>query len=184
LANELGTISLVGVEDLIKDLQKYDDRIQTEIAHEIRASAENWVRKAKRYATRNQGVDQGRLLQLISQRPVDKMSRELISGAEHTAFQEFGTKSRFRLDYPELSSFAQQFKGIKLSVGPKGGMGFRQAIYEWAKRKGIPKNAWWAIYQSIRAFGRHPKPFFFPAYFEEITLLRKRIENILNKTQP
>jgi hypothetical protein len=183
LADNFGTIKIIGVEDLIKDLEKYDDRIQTEIAHEIRASAENWERKAKRNATRNRGVDQGRILQLISQRPAGKMTRELISGAEHTAFQEFGTKSRFRVDRPELLAFAQQFKGIKLSVGPKGGMGFRQAIYEWAKRKGIPKNAWWSIYQSIRAFGRHPKPFFFPAYFEEIALLRKRIENILNKTQ-
>jgi hypothetical protein len=181
---DFGKISLPGIDDLIADIKDYDERIQSEVFQEIQASARTIVRNAKRNVAATKGVDQGRLSQLISERAVSKGVRELISGAEYSAFHEFGTKSRTRVDYPELIPFAQQFKGIKLSKGPKGGMGFRQAIYEWAKRKGIDKKYWWAIYQNIRAFGRHPKPFFFPAYYAEIPILRKRLENILNKTEP
>lgn len=177
---DFGKITLPGIEDLIKDLDKYNKAIQDEVAAEIKASAQTIERNAKRNASR---VYLGRLRQLISHRPVSKMVYELISGAEYSAFEEFGTKSRVQIP-PELTAFAAQFRGIKLSKSPKGGMGFRQAIYEWARLKGIPKKAWWNIYQSIRAFGRHAKPFFFPAYFKEIPLTRKRIENILNKTEP
>jgi hypothetical protein len=177
LANEFGTISLIGVEDLIKDLKKYDDRIQTEIAHEIEASARTIIRNAKRNAPK----DQGNLSRLISYKKIDKLGQELISGAEHSAFTEFGTKSKVRITNPELAPLAQQFKGVKLA---RGKMGFRQAIYEWAKRKGIPKEAWYPIFISILRFGINAHPYFFPAYYAEIPLLRKRIENILNKTQP
>lgn len=182
MANEFGKITLEGVQDLVADLEKYDKTIQDEVAQEIKASAQTFERNAKRNASRNE--DQGRLVQLISQRAVGPTVRELISGAEHSAFEEFGTKSRVRISKPELVQFAQQFKGIKLTVGPNGGLGFRQSIYEWAERKGIPKERWWFIYQLIRKYGRRPNPFFFPAYYEEIPKLRNRLERILNKTEP
>lgn len=176
MANEFGTITLVGVEDLIKDLQKYDQRIQTEVAHEIEASARKITRDAKRNAPK---LD-GNLARLISYKTINKLTQELISGAEYSAFPEFGTKGNFRLSNPELEPIARQFKGVKLA---KGKMGFRQAIYEWAKRKGIPKEAWWPIFISILRHGIRAQPYFFPAYYAEIPLLRRRLENILNKTR-
>lgn len=175
--DDFGKITLVGVEDLVKDLKSYDQKIQTEVAHEIEASARTITRDAKRNAPK----DQGRISQLISYKKISKLSLELISGAEYSAFPEFGTKSKVRIINPELAPLAQQFKGVKLAGGK---MGFRQAVYEWAKRKGIPKEAWWPIFISILRFGIRAHPYFFPAYYAEIPLLRKRLENILNKTQP
>jgi HK97 gp10 family phage protein len=177
LADNLGTISLPGIEDLIADLEKYNEKIQTEVAYEIEASARTIVRNAKRNAPK----DQGRIAQLISYKTLNKLTQELISGAEYSAFPEFGTKSKVRISNPELAPLAQQFKGVKLA---RGKMGFRQAIYEWAKRKGISKDAWYPIFISILRFGIRAQPYFFPAYYAEIPLLRKRLENILNKTQP
>lgn len=166
-----------GIEDLIKDLDKYDDRIQKEVGAEIEASARTIIRNAKRAAPK----DQGRISQLLSNRKVEPTVQELISGAEHSAFQEFGTKSKVRISNPELVAFAMQFKGVKLA---KGKLGFRQMIYEWAKRKGIEKSAWWPIFMSILRFGIRAQPYFFPAYYAEIPLTRKRLENILNTTEP
>lgn len=165
------------MEYLLKDLSRYDKRIQTEIAHEVEASARTIVRNAKRAAPK----DMGRLGQLISNKKIESLTQELISGAEYSAFMEFGTKSKVHISNPELAPIAQQFKGAKLSTGK---LGFRQMIYEWAKRKGIEKSAWWPIFISILRFGTRAQPFFFPAYYAEIPLLRKRLENILNTTQP
>lgn len=179
--SEFGKITLPGIEDLIKDLDKYEEKIQAEVGAEIEASARTIIRNAKRNVQAQKGTDQGNLVRLISNEAVDKMTQELISGAEYSAFREFGTKSRTRVDPPELVPLAQQFRGAKLA---KGGLGFRQSIYEWAKRKGIAKELWWPIYNSIRKKGTWGKPYFFPAYYNEIPLLRKRLENILNETQP
>jgi HK97 gp10 family phage protein len=176
LPDFFGTITLVGVQDLLNDLKRYDTAIQTQVAHEVEASARTIVRNAKRNAPK----DQGSLAREISNRRVDKAVQELISGSQYSAFREFGTKSKARVTNPELVPFAQQFKGVKLG----GKLGFRQAIYEWARRKGIPKEAWYPILKSILRFGTSPQPFFFPAYYAEIPILRKRLENILNKTEP
>lgn len=177
MANNFGDVRLIGVEDLLVDIEKYEANIQALVAAEIRASAQKIVRDAKRNVSNQRGSDQGRLVQLISERSIAKTTRQVISGAEYSAFAEFGTKSRVSIP-SELQEFARQFKGMKLPTASK--MSFRQAIYEWARRKGIAKEYWWFIYQSIKKFGRYAKPFFFPAYFAEIVLLRKRLTEILN----
>jgi hypothetical protein len=174
VADNLGRVKVVGVEDLLKDLENYDKDIQVLVGHEIKASAQKITRDAKRAAQN----DEGGLRRLISYKEVTKTVYELISGAEYSAFVEFGTKHQVRIDHPELSQFAQQFKGAKLG---KGKLTFQQAIFEWAKRKGIEKEYWYPIYWSIIRHGIRARPFFFDAYFTEIPLLRKRLENILNK---
>lgn len=175
--SEFGKITLPGIEDLIKDLEKYDDRIQKEVGAEIEASARTIIRNAKRGAPK----DQGRIAQFLSNKKVEPTVQELISEAEYSAFMEFGTKSKVRISNPELVTFAMQFKGLKLA---KGKLGFRQTIYEWARRKGIDKALWWPIFMSILRYGVKAQPFFFPAYYTEIPLLRKRLETILNEAEP
>lgn len=173
---EFGKITLPGIDDLVKDLDKHGKAIQDEVDREIDASAKTIIRNAKRAAPK----DQGRISQLLSERRVAKMTRELISGAEHSAFQEFGTKSKVKISHPELVAFALQFKGVRTG----GRQSAKQAIYEWARRVGIPKEAWWNVFISIMKFGIKARPFFFPAYYAEIPQTRKRIENILNRTEP
>ena len=48
MANNFGDVRLIGVEDLLVDIEKYEANIQALVAAEIRASAQKIVRDAKR----------------------------------------------------------------------------------------------------------------------------------------
>lgn len=120
----------------------------------ISDAAQRMALEAKKLAPGNTGF----LQNLISAVKIDELNYEVISGADYSAFVEFGTRDKAVVP-PELEEFAAQFKG----TGESSSLSPKEAIFEWCRAKGIEEELWWSIYISIMVHGVAPQPFFFPA---------------------
>lgn len=124
-------------------------------------------------------VDQGILRNEISSLREGEMNYVVVSGAEWSAFIEFGTKSRVQIP-SDLTAYAAQFKGGGVKSGD-----VKQMIFDWCKRVGLPEGVWWSVFINIMTIGIHPHPFFFK-HREEVTKqlmndLKPAIANALKK---
>lgn len=111
-----------------------------------------WEQKAKQAAPK----DQGRLVNEIRSVKRAQLKHEVVVNSEQAPWMEWGTKRRVRVP-SDLTAYAATFKGKYT----KGKVSAKKAIFEWCKRKGIDKKAWYSIYRSIMVNGVKPHPFFF-----------------------
>jgi hypothetical protein len=144
----------------------------SEVGQELRLGAEEIAAAAKIAAP----GDVGTLRQLISVKKIDNFTFEVISGAEYSAFMEFGTLREVQVP-AELQEYAAQFVGGNGIVG--SGLSAKEAIFEWCRRKGIDKDAWYPIYMKIMRVGVHPHPFFFPAFNHYRPIIADRIKKLV-----
>lgn len=171
MADSIGIIRIVGIDNLIREVATFSEEVQKRVSMEIEASCMKIVRDAKRLAPANVG----RLKQGITYVKHSVLDFEIVSAANYSAYMEFGTKSLANVpaDYADL---AAQFKGVNIS---SGGVTLKQAIYTWAKQKGIDPKIWYVIYRKIYMVGVRPHPFFIPALVE-LNNLEKRIRKYVN----
>lgn len=172
MAVTIGNIRIEGISDLLLQIEKFDAAFQRAVDKEIEASCLKIVRDMKRLAP----VNMGRLRQQITYKKLKPLKYELVSAANYSAYMEFGTKNNVRIP-KGYGLLASQFKGVNIN---SGGMTMKEAIYQWAKQKGIDKKWWWWIYVKIKQQGVKAQPFFIPALVE-FTLLENRIRIMINK---
>lgn len=168
----MGQVTIEGLPELLADLTRFSDRIIQLIDFELLRGVQNMVSAAKRAAPKNFG----KLAAGITYKKTGPLSYEYISGQGYTSYVEFGTKKKVQVP-AGLESFAIQFKGSGFT---RTNLSFRQAIFEWARSKGIEKKYWYVIYRSIAIGGIRAQPFFFPIFITEGILMKSRIENIIN----
>jgi hypothetical protein len=164
-------ITIKGGKELEKRIRDLDKEIQAEVGEETFQSAKTWEQRAKMDAP----VDQGLLRSQIRGSKTGKLESEVASPAEHSAYLEFGTKSKVRIP-AGLAGYAAQFRG----GGPAKGDA-KKFIYAWMDRVGIPKENQWSVFISIIVNGIKPQPFFFvhqPFVNKEFI---KNVNNILKK---
>lgn len=162
------TVTLSGWKEFEAKLKKLPKELQGEVDGEVENAGRLWAAKAKQDAP----VDVGTLAGGISSVMVSGVA-EVSSNANYSAFIEWGTRGRASVP-ADLQVYAAQFKGAA-GVGKA-----KEFIYEWCRRKGIPKEAWYLIYRSIMTNGIRPHPFF----FIQIPIVEKQlfanVQKILN----
>lgn len=147
-------ISISGFNELAAKLKKLPANMERQVTDVVRFAATTWEQGAKTAAP----VDQGRLKNEIRSVKKNASTYQVVVNSEQAAWIEWGTKSRARVP-AELASYAAQFRGRGSTLQGKGTP--MQMIFEWCRRKGLPKEAWYPIYRSIMATGINPHPFFF-----------------------
>jgi hypothetical protein len=167
-------VNLVGFKEFQTTMKKLPTELKKEVGTRVRSSAEQF----RDLAIKDAPADVGILRALITVKPIDELTYEVVSGSEYSAPMEFGTKTKF-IPIPGIDS--SEFKGK-----PTGGtwLKFIQNINNWTKRKGITgKSAPFLIARSIVKFGVRPHPFF----FRQIPIVRRdffrKFRNILKDVQ-
>lgn len=190
------TVTISGLSELLRDIDKYESKVKALIQAELKASAQTVVRNAKREAAK----DMGALAGGINYKEVSPTLFELFSQLGYSAFVEFGTRRRVKIP-PEVQKLGIQIKYEKQSGTAEQAL---KSITAWVKRKGIRydsastfksgknkgknkrlsiEETAWFIFHFIMINGIKPRPFFFPALLAETPLLQKRLELIINNTQ-
>lgn len=105
------------------------------------------------------------------------------SEAPHSAFAEFGTRSRYQRR-AGFENWAKQWKGRKIHSG--GTMWDR--IKAWAAFRNIPEEYWGAIYTTIKRKGTNPigpaqGGFFLPPYNSAKGRIVKQLKQLLPKAR-
>lgn len=100
------TFQARGIQQLLKDIDKYGKRVKKEIDLEIEASARTIERNAKRAAP----VDMGFLRNSISSKKEQELVYEIVVQRYYGAYVEFGTGGLVDVP-PGLEQYALQFKG-------------------------------------------------------------------------
>lgn len=158
-------ITIRGARELEKRLRNLDKQIQAEVGEETFQAAKSWEQKAKQDAP----VDQGLLRSQIKGSKTGKLASEVASPAEHSAYLEFGTKSKVSIP-SDLQAYAAQFRG-----GGAGKGDAKKFIYAWMDRVGIPKENQWSVFVSIIVNGIKPHPFFF---IQQATISKEFYKNV------
>jgi hypothetical protein len=122
------SIQVEGLDKLKKKFGSIPENIRAEVDAEMAVTARDFVNRAVEAAP----VDVGFLRGQITFNKVSEMNYEIVSGANYSAFIEFGTKSKVQIP-AGLSSYAAQFKG----KGTGNLDEFLRALTQWVKRKGI-----------------------------------------------
>jgi HK97 gp10 family phage protein len=162
-------IQLKGFREFRSKLKSLPKEVKQEIGFEVQDAAANWEGRAKRDAPK----DQGFLSNHITSRKTGEMNAQVVSGADYSAYMEWGTKLRVRVP-ANIASYAAQFRGAK------SGRNAKQMIYAWMNRVGIPEERQWIVFISIIVNGVKPQPFFFiqrPIVEKEFI---SSVRNILN----
>jgi len=162
------TVTLTGWKEFEDKLKRLPKQLQEEVGGEVEDAGRLWASLAKRDAPKDVGGLAGSITSVMAAGVA-----EVTSPANYSAFIEWGTRGRVSVP-AELQVYAAQFKGA-------GGVGkAKEFIYEWCRRKGIPKEAWYIIYRSIMTNGIRPHPFF----FIQIPIVEKQlfanVQKILN----
>lgn len=173
-------INIKGLKQLIKDLQDSESESFKRISATTEGSARDIEFLAKKYAP----VDMGVLRQEIKAYDVDglhwNITTNYLGNAPYSAYVEFGTGTKFKAPQ-ELKEIASKFKGNKRGSFKDG----LEAVEEWAKRKGLPKEAAYPIFLSIIKKGVKPQPYLYPAFVkgrkDYIKKLEKDLEIIFSK---
>lgn len=161
-------IRLSGFQEFQNKLANMPRIMTDQIDGEVEDAARLWEELAVNAAP----VDVGFLKGLISKKRNAPMDWEVISGAEYSPYMEWGTKGRARVP-STIAAYAAQFRG-------KGLPGAKAFIYEWMRRKGIPKERWYITFRSIMQKGVHPHPYFFIQAPLVEQQLFSRIRKIIN----
>ena len=187
-------LDISNMDSVISDLNKLSEKIRTDVALEMNASALNIQYAAKRAAPVNFGKLRNSI-QLKEKIGGNKVLFEVGSNLKYAPYVEFGTGGKVSIPN-NYAAFANQFKG-------KTGGNFHEmlkALIEWVKRKGItgtysPKtqrrtgsktvqqkqneSAAYAIAISILRKGLRPQPFLIPAFESEKPKLLAKISKII-----
>jgi hypothetical protein len=179
MAVTIGNIKILEFDALLKDIDKFSERVQKRVDLEIQASMMTIVRDSKK----NSAINQGRMRSLMTYVKHAPFEYEFISAANYTAYIEFGTKSLAMrgVIIPQglesvVNELAAQFKGVSID---SGGVKLKDAIYEWARQKGIEEKWWYWIYKKIQTVGVKAHPAIIPA-LAELLRLQDRIRKILS----
>lgn len=162
------SVQVKGLDKVLKNLKDESKDKLDLVDAEMSASAE----MIRLNAARNVPVNMGQLRSSISTKQ-SYLNKEVNVNAFYAPYVEFGTKTLTSVP-SELQNYAVQFKG---STGRGGKL--KDAIYKWAKQKGIEKKFWYIIYLKIAKFGSRPHPFLFPAFSSERPRLLDRLKKIL-----
>jgi hypothetical protein len=165
-------VSLSGLQPTLNRLKDANKDIQTEVDAAIGQGVRDMDKMAKRLAPKDKGFLTGKINAL----KVSDLTWVLVAQSDYAAFMEFGTKGYVDVP-PGLESYANKFRG----KGNTGNRKLKEVIYDWCKRKGIPKERWWFVYRQIRDKGVKPHPFFFPSVFAYRPQIVKNIVKILKK---
>lgn len=160
-------IRLEGYAEYQRLLKKAGKSLNEEARMYVYDAALSLEEKAKMSAP----TDQGRLKNSIRTKSIES-GYEVVVDSVQAPWMEWGTKSRVQIP-SELASYAAQFKGEGQSGAKKGEA--KRAIFDWAKRKGIPPERWYLIYRSIMRYGVQPQPFF----FKHLPAVRQQLLNDL-----
>lgn len=168
--NNVFDFNVVGLKELQDRIKNLPDKLVKRIDAELKYGAEGIAAEAKSNAPGDQGI----LRQEISAGKLDTLSYYVVSGALYSAYVEFGTRTKVSVP-AELADFAAQF----IHGGAASSLSAKEAIFEWCRRHGIDRKAWYAIYISIMIKGTRPQPFFFPAFFHQRPIIIKNIQQAI-----
>jgi len=144
-----GTVTLTGFKEFEAKLKNLPGILLEEIDGQVEDATVLWHTGA----VNDSPTDQGNLKRLLSVKKNAPMEWEVVSGADYSAYIEFGTKTRVNIP-SDLQNYAAQFRG--------GGAGnAKKFIFAWMQRVGIPKEAQYPVFLSIITKGIHPHPYFF-----------------------
>jgi len=165
-------INIKGFDELQQRLGSAAPRLNAKVGAVIQAGANDIAGIAKI----NAPADIGFLRNQIGSSQVDQLHAEVFSGASYSAYVEFGTRTYVSVP-AEFSEYASQYIG---SAGSSE-LGAKDAIFEWCRRKGIDKNAWWAIFISIMTKGIKPQPYFFPAVNQGTAQILSDVKDVVDE---
>lgn len=158
------SIQVQGLEQVQKRFTSLPGRLKSELNGVFEDTANEFAERAK---SETPG-DEGSLRRMISSFKEKDLNYAVVSGADYSAFVEFGTRGKTRIP-AGLEQYAAQFKGRN------DGLQAKAAIYEWCRRKGIDPKFWYPIYVSLMVKGITPQPFF----FKQLNVVKpKLIKNI------
>lgn len=164
------TIKIEGQDKLLQLLKDMPQKKMEAVADEFEAYAFELNTMQKQRAPK----DEGSLVQAITNKQTKPLTWEVVCQKIHAVWNEFGTKRKVRVP-SGLEDVANQFRG----AGVASGTSARQEIYEWCRRHGIEKRAWYLIYREIVTNGISPNPFFYGPFFETRLKFIERIKNVL-----
>jgi HK97 gp10 family phage protein len=197
-------IEAKGLQQVIRTLKGYGVEVERKTDAEIANTAKKIEQRAAIAAPKDQGFLSGD----IAAEREKSMSWEVVAPSYYAPYLEFGTKKLTKVP-PGLETYAAQFKGPRPGGG--NFKQFVRAIYEWMQRKQIHANnadqtviksgpnkgktrvtkvdqrvadlAYaYNIARKLLMKGMEPRPFLFPAYFDETEKLKKRLAEILKAT--
>lgn len=166
------SIKIDGMDELLAKVKGLAGKVSSAVAAEIQDGAQLIAADAKAAAP----GDQGFLRQQISAIKINPTTWQVVSGADYSAFMEFGTGTKVQIP-AGLEEYAAQFKGGGASdsaLTPK------EAIFQWCERQGIDKALWYAIYVSIMINGIEPQPFFFPSVLKNTPIIIDKVKQAIN----
>lgn len=202
MADSLATIRITGIAQLLKDFDTFESKTKALIQAELKASAQIIVRNAKRKAPK----DMGALAGGVGYKEVKPTLFEYFSQLNYSQFLEFGTRTK-RLVPAEVQKL-----GIQLFTGRSPGTAKEalKFITAWVKRKGIRfkkgggrnervagnkkprysnkthlsfEETAYLIFRHVMTIGIEAQPFFFKPLLDEVPLLQKRLELIINNAK-
>lgn len=179
MAISFGSVHLVRINELLRDLDTQNAAILTEVSFEMEATAVDIVRVAKQRASKYS--DLGVLQRGITYRKISSFNFVIISAAQYSAFAEFGTSGISGTSVvvpPGFEEVANEFKNVSINTG---GLTLAQAIEQWGERKGMESGDIHWTYLKILHRGRDPHPFLIPAFLQETRRLEQRLRTLLNK---
>src|SRR6185437_15969325 len=101
----MSSIQIAGMDSLLGKLKSLPQQLNAVAATEIQDGAQVIAAEAKQRAP----GDQGFLRNQIAALKVNDMTWRVVSGADYSAFEEFGTLEKVDIP-PGLEEFAAQFK--------------------------------------------------------------------------
>lgn len=159
-------VQIDGVEKVLASLKRLDKT--TAFEDILEAGATDIALRAKSKAP----ADVGGLRNAISVKKAGALSYAVVAQKTYAPFVEWGTKSKAIIP-AELQGIASRYKG----GGRATKVSAKEAIFEWARRNGIPEKRWYLVYRSIMTNGIRPHPFFFSSFFEVKAQIIKDIKN-------
>lgn len=134
---------ITGMNELLRFLKKYDQKVQQGVENALKGSALNVARQATKNERMVVKYDRGGLGTSIQPNYLSPLDIEVVANKEYAPYVEFGTG--MLVDVPVgLEDYAMTFKG-----------------------------------KGIREVNLPARPYLFPAYFEEVPKLTKKIKDIL-----
>ena len=167
-----------GASEVIKELRKYGNDIETRINDETEAIAFQIEADAKQRAPKNFGklAQSISISQPISDRGKAIESRVITVNEDYGGYMEFGTGVKVNVPM-EFKDLAASFKNNKKGT-------FNQALESiklWCRAKGIDEKAAYPILAKILGAGVNPQPFLYPAWVKGKKDYLKNLNKLLNK---
>lgn len=190
-----------GFDELSRKLKKINEAAPALVGNVIKKGGLRIVAQAKRNAV----VDTGGLRSSIFFEQLDALSIHIVVNAAHAPYIEFGTGKYVSVP-AELQNYAAGFKGKKGGSFEE----MVKHILAWMKRKGIkpieeqqydPESGYvrtprkkkksqkesqlkglaYVIAAKLLREGIKPKPFFYPAFFQERPKILAEVEQVIKK---